>query len=273
MGNKYEHRAVLFLDILGFKRFIVQEREDLVEESLSVTSARYQSNYEISSFSDNMVVSMRFERGYELLELIHFASYLAWHLLHKGVLSRGGIAVGKLHHQNGIVYGPALLMAYQLESQVAIYPRIVLEKDAIAKSLQIGGNPSGCEDAIRAQLRTDLDGFEHIHLMGHAAMMPFHDMLSPEELTRNGRIRHQALLEAKVAAARMALDNNPPTDVRSRAKHEWMRRYVDYYENIYNHGPRWRPLSIAQAMLQSVPDTVELPNMSALEPLSEDGHK
>lgn len=273
MGNKYEHRTVLFLDILGFKRLIDQKREDLVEEALSVTSAQYQSNYEISSFSDNMVVSMRFERGYELLELIHFASYLTWHLLHKGVLSRGAIAVGELHHQNGIVYGPAILMAYQLESQVAIYPRIVLEKDAIEKSLQIGGNPSGCEDNIRTQLRTDFDGLEHIHLMGHAAMMPFDTMLPPAELAANGRIRHQALLEAKVAAARMALENNHPSDIRSRAKHEWMRRYVDYYENIYNHGPQWRPFPIAHAMLQLVPDTIERPSMTAVEPLSEDGSK
>ena len=69
MENKYEHRVVLFLDILGFKRLIDQKKEDVVEEALSVTSAQYQSNYAISSFSDNMVVSMRFERGYELLEL------------------------------------------------------------------------------------------------------------------------------------------------------------------------------------------------------------
>lgn len=166
MANKYEHRALLFLDILGFKRLIDQKRDDLVEEALSVTSAQYQSNYEISAFSDNMAVSMRFERGYELLELIHFASYLAWHLLYKGVLSRGGIAVGELYHQNGIVYGPALLTAYQLESQAATYPRIVLERDAIEKSLEIGGNPQGCEEGIRAQLRTDFDGWQHIHLNG-----------------------------------------------------------------------------------------------------------
>lgn len=244
MANKYENRAVLFLDILGFKRLIDQNREDLVEEALSVTSAQYQSNYEISSFSDNMVVSMRFERGFELLELIHFASYLSWHLLHKGVLSRGGIAVGELHHDKGIVYGPALLTAYQLESQAAIYPRIVLDKGALTKSLELGSNPQGCEDLIRTQLRTDFDGWEHIHLMGHAAMMPFNIMLPTKEQKIDGEISHQALLEAKVAAARKALVNNPPTDIRSNSKHEWMCRYVDYYENIYHHGTQWTPLPI-----------------------------
>ncbi len=268
MANKYENRAVLFLDILGFKRLIDQKREDLVEEALSVTSAKYQTNYEISAFSDNMAVSMRIERGYELLELIHFASYLAWHLLHKGVLSRGGIAVGELYHQKGIIYGPALLAAYQLESQAATYPRIVLEKDAVTKFLQISGNPEGCEDCIRTQLRTDFDGWEHIHLMGHAATMPFHVVLPPEAL-QGGPISHQTLLEAKVAAARKSLSMSLPTDIRSASKHQWMHRYVDHYENIYNHGPQWRPLHIAQQMLNSVPNTIEIPKTSGIEKLSE----
>jgi len=271
MASKYEQRAVLFLDVLGFKRLIDLKREDLVEEALMVTSAQYQSNYEISAFSDNMAVSLKFERGYELLDLIHFASYLAWHLLHKGVMSRGGVAVGELFHKNGIVYGPALVSAYQLESQVACYPRIVLEKDAVAKSLEIGGNPPGCEDSIREQLRTDFDGWEHIHLMSHKAMMPFHEMLSPEARQANGEISHSALLVSKVTAARKALENNPPSDLRSVSKHDWMRRYVDYYENIYNHGPQWRPLPIAGAMLQSVPNAIEIPNVSKIEPLPENG--
>lgn len=261
MVKKYEQRAVLFLDILGFKRLIDQKREDLVEEALSVTSAQYQSNYEISAFSDNMAVSMKFERGYELLELIHFASYLTWLLLHKGVLSRGGIAVGELSHQNGVIYGPALVTAYQLESQAATYPRIVLEKAALARSLQIGGNPQGCEESIRSQLRTDFDGWEHVHLMGHQAMMPFDLMLPPETRQVEGKISHQSLLEAKVAAARKALANTPPSDIRSGSKHDWMNHYIDYYENIYNHGPQWRPFPIAQAMLDSVPNTIDIPKM------------
>lgn len=187
------------------------------------------------------------------------------------MLSRGGIAVGELYHQNGIIYGPALLTAYQLESQAATYPRIVLEKDALTKSLQIGGNPQGCEESIRAQLRMDFDGWEHIHLMGHAAMMPFQLMLPPDAMKIDGPISHQALLEAKIAAARKALENNPPTDIRSSTKHEWMLRYVDYYENIYNHGPQWRPFPVAHAMLHSVPDTMEIPATAAIEPLNENG--
>lgn len=261
MGKKYEQRAVLFLDVLGFKRLIDQGREDLVEEALEVTSAKYQSNYEVAAFSDNMAVSVKFERGYELLELIHFSSYLAWLLLYKGVLSRGGIAVGQLFHKGGIIYGPALIAAYQLESQAAIFPRIILEADAIQKSLEIGGNPAGCQDSIRAQLRTDFDGWEHIHLMGHAAMIPFDPMLPPEIRNVQGPISHQALIEAKVAAAREAMANNPHTDVRSASKHEWMRRYVDHYENAFNHGPQWRPLPIAKMMLDSVPQQTDFSKM------------
>lgn len=109
--------------------------------------------------------------------------------------------------------------------------------------------------------------------MGHVAMMPFQQMLSPEAMKIAGPVSHQALLEAKVTAARQALENNPPTDIRSSTKHEWMRRYVDHYENIYNHGPQWRPFPIAHAMLHSVPDTMEIPATSAIEPLNEKNGK
>ena len=149
------------------------------------------------------------------------------------MLSRGGISVGELHHQKGIVYGPALLTAHQLESQSAIYPRIVLEKDALVKSLQVKGVPQDCEELIRNQLRTDSDGWEHVHIMGHQAMIPFHEMLPSSKPQVDGPLCFKALIKAKVAATRSALKKNPPEDIRSVSKHKWMHFYADYYENLY----------------------------------------
>lgn len=266
MSNKHEQRAILFLDVLGFSRLVHEGCESLIEDALSVTSARYQSTFEVSAFSDNMAVSVQFERGYEFLELIHFSSYLTWKLLNKGVLSRGGIAVGTLHHKNGIIYGPALVEAYQLESQVAIYPRIVIAKSALEKSQKICGNQPGSEDAIRAQLRTDFDGWEHVHVMGHQAMMPFEEMLPSAAVAQQGPISNELLIQVKVDAARKALSSNPSADFRSLSKHNWMHRYVDHYENIFNHGPQWRPLPVALAMLNSVPAVTNVPDESQIRP-------
>lgn len=55
-----------------------------------------------------------------------------------GCLIRGGIATGSLYHAKGVVYGPALLEAYELESQFAQQPRIILSEETVRI---IGDNP------------------------------------------------------------------------------------------------------------------------------------
>lgn len=237
MAEGYEQRAVLFLDVLGFKRLIDDNREDLIEEALELTCAQHQSNYEVSAFSDNMAVSLPFRHGYELAELIQFASSMTLHLLHRGVLSRGGIAVGALRHKGSYIYGPALVEAYRLESKEAIYPRVVLAKNALAKALEVGGNPQGCEEFTRSFLLTDPDGWDHAHIMSHTAAMPFHIMLPPEEQGKSGPISWKALADTKVAAVNKALTNNPATDDRSKAKHEWLANYAAHYGLLYTLNP------------------------------------
>lgn len=233
MTSKYEQRAVLFLDVLGFKRLINERREDLIEDVLAITTGPFQSNFEVTAFSDNMVVSTVLRRGYELSELIGLASSLSLLLLHKGVMSRGGIAVGEIKHSGNIVYGPALVKAYQLESQVANYPRIVIARDAVEKFLQLMDNPAGAEESIRQQLRTDFDGWEHVHIFDHKASMLFHEMLPAEALGKPGPICFKALIDAKAKAARLALSTNSPSDDRSLSKHEWLRLYLEQYEALY----------------------------------------
>lgn len=259
METSYDDRVVLFLDILGFRELIRQDRQDIVAEALTATATEYSENIQISAFSDNVAVSMKIRDGCELLQIIQFSSYLAWLLLHKGVLSRGGIAVGKLCHGPEIIYGPALNKAYELESQVAIYPRIVLELDVISRFLAIHGDHKCiCENSVRQQLRRDFDDWEHVHLMGHLATIPLDAMLPSYVQSTSSEIDHQALIEAKVATARRALSNTQPNDDRSRSKHQWMNRYVDHYENAFNHAPKFHRLMDGLTMLSTVPQTTSV---------------
>ena len=48
-----------------------------------------------------------------------------------GLMMRGGISIGNLiHEEAGALFGPSMNEAYELESTLAIYPRIVFSKDA-----------------------------------------------------------------------------------------------------------------------------------------------
>ena len=54
--------------------------------------------------------------------------HLLLHFLSKNFVFRGGVAYGDLYYEKdrSILFGPAVNEAYQLESKVAIYPRIAL---------------------------------------------------------------------------------------------------------------------------------------------------
>lgn len=233
MSANYEQRAVLFLDVLGFKQLINANREDLIEEALNITTAERGSQYSVSAFSDNMVVSTEFSRGYELYGLMQFASNLTFSLLRLGILSRGGIAVGSLRHKGSIVYGPALVEAYQIESQIAVYPRIVLARDAIAKATEAGGATDDGAELLGHLVRTDFDGMQHVHIMSHTALLPFEHFFEPGH---SGTYPLDQLAAKKFESISHALDCNPASDLRSIAKHQWLQRYAAHYWTLYANG-------------------------------------
>jgi hypothetical protein len=70
---------------------------------------------------------------YELLDLVHAQARLMLH----GVLVRGGIAIGAIHIDALNAFGPALVDAYEIEANVALYPRIAISPSLLA-SLDLG---------------------------------------------------------------------------------------------------------------------------------------
>src|SRR4029077_13762190 len=64
---------------------------------------------------------------------IYYLSEMQLSMALDGILIRGAICVGDLfaESEESIVFGPALVKAYRLESEYAIYPRIVIDRDVI----------------------------------------------------------------------------------------------------------------------------------------------
>jgi hypothetical protein len=57
---------------------------------------------------------------------------LSMHLLSQGYFIRGAIVKGRLHHDDKMVFGEALVQAYDLETKVVQYPRIMILSDVAA---------------------------------------------------------------------------------------------------------------------------------------------
>lgn len=141
----YEQRLVAYLDILGWSEACKVELtrianaaklihdaandystatkekiEEVARETKGETNQMYLS-VQAGAFSDNYVLSMPVSFGFRIMQS---ASALSIKLLQLGFLTRGGVTVGNVYHQDNVVFGPALIEAVGLERE-AHYPRIL----------------------------------------------------------------------------------------------------------------------------------------------------
>ncbi len=82
-------------------------------------------------FSDSIVISQPFDSFFDISEFVEFISKIQYTLLVEGILIRGGISIGTLYHSDKYIFGTAIISAYKLENEKAIYPRIIIDERLI----------------------------------------------------------------------------------------------------------------------------------------------
>lgn len=142
MNSTYSKRHIVFLDVLGFKKMVRNSKmPDKIREILdrlhsfrnskgerneSELIKEYKNTLEIAFFSDSLVLSCeQLYSSYMLEDVVD----LQLDLMRNGVFIRGCVAQGDLYHNGNHIYGPALIDAYEGESQMAKYPRIILHEN------------------------------------------------------------------------------------------------------------------------------------------------
>lgn len=153
--KNYHKALVIFIDILGSqseKNFSdIYEINDTFHDELlkngqyNLPHVAYQRK--IFTFSDCAYIIYEFKDGIEeerknLGALFEVAlcncEQIFIKFLNKKVVSRGGVSYGDVYYENNrnLLFGPAINQAYQLESNVAIYPRIAVEPFVAEKLLE-----------------------------------------------------------------------------------------------------------------------------------------
>ena len=159
----------MFVDFLGFRAAAQQEDETQRMKLLSVlrslsalqgefaatvtvheSGTAYYVKPTISTFSDHIVISYPLHSIKEQMELPDDAdesTLVVYHLqqllgsiaaaaLRIGFLIRGAATIANLYHSGGVVFGPALVEAYELERKTAVYPRVVVSSRVMMKRSQ-----------------------------------------------------------------------------------------------------------------------------------------
>lgn len=224
---QYQNRVVAFLDILGWRQAVLSEGNHVVKmlgktlaQLQGVTShfnslrklppedQKWPGDPVMTQFSDCLVFSAESNsHGREALQ--NALLILTSNLIQFGFLLRGGITRGDLFHDSGLVYGPALIEAYELESKVALAPRVILSKEL---SLEWGGREiSGGYPWIPSD-----DG----HL--------FFNFLPPfmgDPFFTDQKLWHNRLTPIRELILSKASDSTCPEDVY--VKYEWLASYFD----------------------------------------------
>lgn len=185
----YEDRVTVYIDILGFKDLLdqtVKKGEDQIDKIKEILSA-YSSirdvwdldnsskiprnSKKISTFSDCLVISFKTSEESEIFHTLLEIKWMIMRLISKGILVRGAITFGKLIHTEEVLFGPALVEAYILESKAALYPRVILHKDIIdlAGKAKAFHHSSDMEiEYVESLLEKDSDGMYYIDYFGKA---------------------------------------------------------------------------------------------------------
>ena len=162
---QYKRRIVAFLDILGWSDAIMAKKEDEGQATqilgktlaqlkgitthfnslngLMPNDMKWPGNPVMTQVSDSLIISTDDDQhGKEVLQ--NALLVLTSNLIDFGFLLRGGVTRGDLFHGDSLVFGPALIDAYKLESAVASNPRVILSKELSAEwthTESTGGRP------------------------------------------------------------------------------------------------------------------------------------
>lgn len=188
------HLYAAFLDVLAYRDRLEQDRRsgnlDLrndLSHALRVFESVNDAVFQVQSISDTTIVTcLQHDYFVEFLRLLREV-FLAF--MDQLLFIRGAIAYSRHFQSNRLTYSHAVARAYELESEQAVYPRIVVD-DNIIKMYEVGeGLPSFRGDGLLCKENgiyflniLTADNWQYVY--SQAAKIYKHDLTSLERSER-----------------------------------------------------------------------------------------
>lgn len=135
---KYSRSIVSYLDILGFRELVETKTPGSISRILRILAESVKpepifksEKVRFTRFSDTVIRSMpettHYPRNFifELRSILH--AQIA--LIPEGIPIRGAVTIGDIVQSWGVVYGPAVVRAYELEGRKGAPPRIIIDEE------------------------------------------------------------------------------------------------------------------------------------------------
>jgi hypothetical protein len=218
---KYRRTLVSFFDILGFREIVRDEPPRKIASDVRLFQGTGKIGADIArafegrsfQFSDSIVRMMPLDSaaniehpGGLLFQEVYTIAIACVEMANRGVPVRGALTLGDAYFSESMMFGPAMVRAYELESKIAVYPRVVIDPEMIEtfklEPLLRKDWRSLSEEAdfLRRFLRRDEDGLWFIDYLFAAR----NDLDTPEAYP--GLLENNRMHVEKVLSRRVALD-------------------------------------------------------------------
>jgi len=227
---RYKRHLITYLDIVGFRDLIAEESPNfismairrVIEATAPDNELRRRDKEEYVNFSDLIVHTVPVDSHFSEEHRTGIVFDRVFDLLHgqaalvsEGLLLRGALTIGNIERTYGVLFGPGLIHAYDMERQKAQFPRILLDPFLLQ---ELENNPNLRMHKYKEEmeylspyLRKDTDGFVFIDYLGG-----LQSEYSPGDY-RGFLSKHKTLIEGGLAEFQ--------GDTRIRPKYEWLKRY------------------------------------------------
>ena len=146
----YSDCLVSYFDILGFRHMIDAWEPEQIKSGLDALLALSSHDFPLrrvtqrglTTFSDHVVRTVPLDGlgSEETLATVQFElseiQQIQANLAVNGIFVRGAMTRGPIYINDEIVFGPALVHAYEMEQKVVIYPRIVVDRATVIAGMQ-----------------------------------------------------------------------------------------------------------------------------------------
>jgi hypothetical protein len=213
--------ALLFLDILGVREMATGSEAGKKLADLRTALRRPlgdflspDSPWPAAFFSDTLVmvdpISEKMSPHFALVGLAVQASWIQVNLAAAGFFVRGALTLGEAHLEDALLFGPALVEAYDLERKAAVNPRILLSPTAVT-AMKEAMAKEGQEEG--GYLRVEQDGTVFIDYLD----ILIDDPENPVPFLEG----HREMVRAQLVETR--------GDARKWDKYRWVADYHDSY--------------------------------------------
>lgn len=227
MPINYPKRFVAFIDILGFSSLVqdsvnnlaVREKVQKALETVYSTSLAEDDDdpefRAVTTFSDSVVISYNDDAAC-LLMLLQDVSRIQFELAAIGILTRGGIALGECYHDSKMVFGPAMVEAYHLESKIAKSPRVVVPKECVDRIVEY--TDEFISFMNRSAIMCHLRGDEDLYYIDYLRVSNGLSYYGEKYMTWLHNFRRTLIEQIKILVTK-------PADIRVLDKYVWLLKY------------------------------------------------